>query len=432
MNEKASFFQELKSHIRSKEAQQYVALELGQHIESTTKTLMNQGRSREEAEQEAVQQMGDPMKLGVEMNKLHKPKVEWGLVAFFVVAAGIGFLPLMLLYDTGKFTITSMNHFIITKTIAVLLSIVLMTACMFFDYRKLQRYGWWFYGLGTFILYVVFVKGWTLAPLLHMKNGVWYFTVGPFSTDSTIILPFYFFAWASFLNRSMPKWKLIVLFVLPLILFSQAVSNANAMIYTAMVTVMYGWSIRHKRKALFTFVLAIPIVAAVSLFTLLWITKGYQSVRWQAYLSPQEYADSAGYFPLLIKKLLKEASWLPQSIPTGNSFVPEAHTDMVLVTLAYGLGWGFLCLLLIVLIGFAARMTWMAGKIKDPFGQLLIVGGLMIYVAPLLYNLLMIAGWLPVTGVFVPFISYGTIVVWLYSFVIGIMLSVFRRKSYAV
>ncbi|MGM7636924.1 FtsW/RodA/SpoVE family cell cycle protein [Bacillus sp. Hm123] len=424
MNEKASFFQELKSHIRSKEAQQYVALELDQHIESTTRTLMNQGVSREEAEKEAVEQMGDPMKLGVEMNKLHKPKVEWGLVAFFVIAAGLGFLPLMLLRD--------MEGFIERKAFYVLLGMILMTACMFFDYRKLQKYGWWFYGLGTFILYFVFVQGWPYEPFSVTINGAVYLVLGPISTDSTSILPFYFFAWASFLNRSMSKWKLIVLFALPLILFSQAASGANAMMYTAMVVVMYGWSIRRNRKSLGALVLITPFVAVGSLLAFLSIMNEYQLGRWRAFLHPEEHVDSGGYIPLLIKKFITEASWFPQSIPTDNSFVPEAHTDMVLVTLTYGLGWGFLCFLLVVLIGFAARMLWMTGKIKDPFGQLLIIGGLMLYVAPLLYNLLMIAGWLPVTGVFVPFISYGTIVVWLYAFVIGIMLSVFRRKSFAV
>jgi len=423
MSEKASFLQKMKSHIRSKEAQQCVALELDQHIENTIKTLMNQGMSREEAEKEAVGRMGDPMKLGAEMNKLHKPKVEWGLVAFFAVAVGLGFLPLTLLNDV--------EHFVEKKMFAVLLGLVIMTACMFFDYRKLQKCGWLFYGVGTIILYLAFVQGWLHGSVSAMKNGARYLVLGTFSADSTIILPFYLFAWASFLNQPMKKWKLIVLFVLPLLLFFQAISMANTMIYVAMAVVMYGWSIRHKRKSLFTFVLATPFVAAGSLFALLWTTKGYQSVRWQAYLHPEEYANSAGCLPMLIKKLLSEASWFAQPIPTGQSFVPEAHTDMVLVTLTYGLGWGFFLFLLIVLIGFAVRMLWITGKVKDPFGQLLMIDGLMRYVAPLLYNMLMIAGWLPLTGVFVPFISYGTMVVWLYSFVVGIMLSVFRRKSYA-
>ncbi|PAQ14171.1 hypothetical protein CD798_11630 [Bacillaceae bacterium SAOS 7] len=424
MNEKASFFQELKSHIRSKEAQQYVVLELDQHIESTTKTLMNQGMSREEAEQEAVQQMGDPMKLGVEMNKLHKPKVEWGLVAFFVVAVGIGFLPLMLLPD--------MEGFIAKKAVYVLLGMILMIACMFFDYRKLQKYGSWFYGVGTFILYFVFVQGWPYEPFSVMINGSVYLVLGPISTDSTMVLPLYFLAWASFLNRSMPKWKLIVLFILPLILFSQAVSNANAMMYTAMVTVMYGWSIRRHRKSLFIYILTIPLVAVGSLLAILSMTNLYQRERFQALLHPEEYIDAGGYYTLLINKLLKEANWFAQPISTGNSFIPEAHTDLVLITLIYGLGWFFFSLLLIVLAGFAVRMLWITGKVKDPLGQLLIIGSWVLYVVPLFYNLLMIAGWLPVAKVFVPFISYGNTMLWLYSLVIGIVLSVFRRKSFAI
>ncbi|WP_100330131.1 FtsW/RodA/SpoVE family cell cycle protein [Bacillus xiapuensis] len=421
MNEKNSFLQQMKRHIRSKEAQQYVALELDQHIESMIKKLLNQGRSREEAEKEVVRQMGDPRTLGVEMNKLHKPKVEWGLLAFFVTAAGLGFLPLMLLLD--------MEGFIATKAIYVLLGMVLMTACMFFDYRKLQKYGWWFYGVGTTLLYFVFVQGWPHGPFT--VNGAVYLVLGPVSTDSTIILPFYFLAWASFLNQSLPKWKLIMLFILPFILFVEAVGNSNAVMYMVMVMVMYGWSIRHNRKNMFKFIFVTPFIAAGSLLAMLSMTDLYQRTIVQALLHPKQYMDS-DYNMLLISKLLKEAGWLGQPIPTANAFVQEAHTDLVLVTVIYGLGWAFFLFLLFVLAGFAVRMLWITGKIKDSFGQLLVIGGGMLYAVPLLYNLLMIAGWLPIIKMPVPFISYGNTVILLYSLVVGIMLSVFRRKSFAI
>ena len=52
---------------------------------------VEKGLSEEVAEGKAVEQMGSPIKLGRELNKLHKPKVDWFLLILLVVAMGLGF-----------------------------------------------------------------------------------------------------------------------------------------------------------------------------------------------------------------------------------------------------------------------------------------------------------------------------------------------------
>ncbi len=58
---------------------------------------MDKGLSEEVAEDKAVEQMGSPIKLGQELNKLHKPKVDWFLIGLLVAAMGLGFLPVIAL-----------------------------------------------------------------------------------------------------------------------------------------------------------------------------------------------------------------------------------------------------------------------------------------------------------------------------------------------
>lgn len=55
---------------------------------------VEKGLSEEVAEDKAVEQMGSPIKLGQELNKLHKPKVDWFLIGLLVAAMGLGFCQL--------------------------------------------------------------------------------------------------------------------------------------------------------------------------------------------------------------------------------------------------------------------------------------------------------------------------------------------------
>lgn len=92
MNKKGEhFLQEVTNHIKSKEAKDLVAAELDFHLKQTKNMWIGKGLSEEIAENKAVEQMGSPSKLGQELNKLHKPKVDWFLLILLVAAMGLGF-----------------------------------------------------------------------------------------------------------------------------------------------------------------------------------------------------------------------------------------------------------------------------------------------------------------------------------------------------
>ena len=68
-----------------------MATELDFHLKQTKDMWIGKGLSEEVAEDKAVEQMGSPIKLGQELNKLHKPKVDWFLIGLLVAAMGLGF-----------------------------------------------------------------------------------------------------------------------------------------------------------------------------------------------------------------------------------------------------------------------------------------------------------------------------------------------------
>lgn len=153
--------------------------------------------------------------------------------------------------------------------------------------------------------------------------------------------------------------------------------------------------------------------------------------RLSAFITPEADPHGAGYIILVIRDVLAEAGWFGHGLMNGINMevLPEAHTDFVFPYLVYSLGWTFgifLCLLLFV---FVLRITMNGLKTKDLFGRLIVMGGAAIFTVPIFWNILMGLGVLPIMGVSLPFISYGGSMVFHYGAVLGLVLSVYRRKD---
>ena len=86
------YLETVSGEIRSRKAKAFVTEELKSHIEDQKFAYMAEGMSMEEAEEEAVRQMGDPMEVGRQMNQIHRPKMEWKMLAALVALALLGSL----------------------------------------------------------------------------------------------------------------------------------------------------------------------------------------------------------------------------------------------------------------------------------------------------------------------------------------------------
>ena len=84
--DKKKYIQTVTEQIRCKRALPLVTKELEGHIEDQKSDYMKAGMNAEEAEEAAVLEMGDPVEVGVEMDRIHRPKMAWkmiGLIAIF-------------------------------------------------------------------------------------------------------------------------------------------------------------------------------------------------------------------------------------------------------------------------------------------------------------------------------------------------------------
>jgi rod shape determining protein RodA len=153
------------------------------------------------------------------------------------------------------------------------------------------------------------------------------------------------------------------------------------------------------------------IMAAAS-GPLVWhFLQDYQRERLAVFLSPQADPLGAGYN--LIQSIIAIGSGgvsgkgYMQGTQTQLSFIPEHHTDFIFSVV--GEEWGFVgCLIVLGLYYFMIQKAFeIARKARDREGALLALGLSSIFAVQIVVNVGMTIGILPVTGLTLPFISYG-------------------------
>jgi cell division protein FtsW (lipid II flippase) len=327
------FLDEVTSQIKSKEAKIFIADELNHHIKETKKSLIQNGVNEAEAEQKAIEHMGSPIQLGMQFNKLHRPRVDWFIVILLVSVLSIGFLPILFSYGYAD-----TDYYLRQKIMIVLIGIAATLCMMFFDYRKIKKVGWLFYILGIiFLLINIFLPN-------TFVNGVPNITIGPLTIENLMAVPFFFIAWGSFLNSTLLKpLHFIILFFIPVLLFLNIPSISTTFIYIVMVLSMLWWSNLNRKSIAKIFSLCALILSSIGI----WILQPERIQRLKAFLDPERYSQGEGYLTFRLKELMSNANMFGN--PVVKEFVPQGQTNFVYVFITYYYGWFFAIVLTLVI-----------------------------------------------------------------------------------
>lgn len=154
----------------------------------------------------------------------------------------------------------------------------------------------------------------------------------------------------------------------------------------------------------------------------------YQKERILVFLNPQRDPLGSGYTALQARTafgsggvLGRGLGWGPQS---RLNFLPEAHTDFVFARIGEELGLVGVIVVLALFGVLFSRILRAAQRTSDTFGRSLAVGSVLTMLAGLAVNAGMNIGLLPVTGVPLPFVSYGGSSLLASSLLLGLSLSV--------
>jgi len=164
------------------------------------------------------------------------------------------------------------------------------------------------------------------------------------------------------------------------------------------------------------------------------VLKDYQKDRLVLFLDPDKDPLGGGYH--LIQSRIAIGSgqlWghgLNQGTQTQLNFIPEQHTDFIFSAIGEELGFVGCMVLLAVFWLICLRLVIIAQNAKDNFGSLLAVGVLSMLLFQLVVNIGMTIGLAPVTGIPLPFMSYGRSALLTNFVAIGLVESVanFRQR----
>jgi rod shape determining protein RodA len=163
------------------------------------------------------------------------------------------------------------------------------------------------------------------------------------------------------------------------------------------------------------------------------LLKGYQLTRLTAFLHPGQNLAGAGYNGLEAKIAIGSGGLTGQGLFhgtfTGGSFVPSVQTDFIFTVAGEELGFAG-CAVIVALLAFIVFRAIRAAQLADDmFGMLVAVGVAVWFAFQSFVNIGMTIGIMPITGLPLPFVSYGGSAIFADMIAVGLLQSVRRRHQ---
>ena len=153
-------------------------------------------------------------------------------------------------------------------------------------------------------------------------------------------------------------------------------------------------------------------IGAIVAYGLLSETTDYRILRILAFLDPQKYSQSGGYQIIMSQRAIGAGqmtgvgTFLPGSWATLG-YVPESSTDSIFTVVGECFGFVGCAAVLAVYLFIILRMVFLARFLKDKFCQLVVIGVVSMLLFHVFQNVAMSMGIMPITGIPLPFLSYG-------------------------
>lgn len=181
------------------------------------------------------------------------------------------------------------------------------------------------------------------------------------------------------------------------------------------------------------FLMAGGSFAAVAPLLWLFVLDEFQKDRIRVFLSPESDPMGSGYNVLQSKLAVGAGEFFGKGLFEGTQiqlgYLPGKHTDFIFAVAGEELGF-IGCLLVIALLGYIIyRIITSANTIKSSSGGLVCMGVAAMFIFQAFENIGMCIGIMPVTGIPLPFFSYGGSSILTSFIAIGLVLSVIRQKD---
>jgi rod shape determining protein RodA len=362
--------------------------------------------------------------------------VDWFLLLITIALSAVG---LLLVYSATSQTLRNMgldsfdraNKQAITMVLGGVIALVIAAI----DYRLLKVYAGFIYIGSVLSLILVRIPGIGSTDVTGTAQR--WFALGPLQitpsefTKLALVLAL----GAVLANIRTPEptlrdiGKVLILAGIPLALVFLGPDIGTSITITAIVVgmlIVAGTKLRH-----LLVLCAVGIIGIVLVFQT-GVIKDFQRQRLTAFLDPQSVPADVRYN--LDQSLIAVGSGglfgkgYLHGIQTNLDYVPEQHTDFIFTVAGEEFGFvGGMALLALyaLLIWRSIRISWLA---KDPFGTYVAAGIASMFAIQMFVNVGMAIGIMPITGIPLPFLSYGGTSILASFAAIGLLESIHMRR----
>ena len=330
-------------------------------------------------------------------------------------------------YELGKPT-----YYFTRQLLYAALGIFAMLAISLMDYHFLKKVARPLLLISLLLLVLVLIPG-----IGEVRNNArrWISIGGLFTFQPSEIMKLAvildFSASIAGKKNSMHTWKhgvkpyICILLIIAVLMMEEPHLSGTILIVGTGIILMIVGGIHWKWIAIGLVTVAAAVVALITgVFP-------YGQSRIAMWKDPFIDASGTGY--QLAQSLIAIGSGGLTGVGLGKSrqkflYLPEEHNDFIFAIVCEELGFIGAAIILLVFMAVIARGYWIALQAPDRFGLLLVVGVTSLFAMQTFFNVAVVTGLFPTTGISLPFFSYGGTALCLQLFEMGIVLSVSKYQ----
>lgn len=426
------YIKKLLEQVRFKKAHKGIEDELRAHIEDQIEDNMASGMNREAAEKAAVADMGDPVEVGISMDRVHRPRLAWSVVAIAVLIGIISsvihaFMAIDARQADAAISVIG-SHTFYSK---VLIGLVAMIAVYMLDYTVIAKYAK-IIALGMLAVLLLGRLGITINGM-HMYVGV-----GPVRILTSAFMLFYIPLYGAILYKyrgggAGAFFKALLWMIIPVVFVLRWPRSLTALVMLMTMAVQLSVAVAKEwfkvpKKLTICSLWAAITVFPISLIAILYkfsLLSDWKMLRIRAFWDlDNEYS--------YIRRTVLSFNTVNFVGDTGEEvlgYLPNPNSDFLLTYLANKYGAAMAMGIIASVVAIIITGCIASARSKNQLGLVMGVGCMNVLLVNMLVNLFENLGILPYTDSFMPFFSAGGSNIVLAYIFLGIILSIYKYKD---
>ncbi|MEB5685610.1 FtsW/RodA/SpoVE family cell cycle protein [Mammaliicoccus lentus] len=380
------------------------------------------------------------------LNKSFIQRIDWRLIFIVLLLFATSCLIINSAMSSGQYG----TNFLLKQVLYYAMGFILAIILIFISPKTIRKYVWIVYILGNLSLVGLLVSPESsFTPIINGAKS-WY-RLGPISVQPSefmkiiliLVLANVVYQHNRFTyNKSITRdfnllFKIFLTSLVPmgLILFQNDLGTTLVLIAIILgVIIVSGVTWRILAPvfiALFTFGSSVILLMIYkpSIIEKVSGIQTYQFGRINSWLDPYTYSSGDGYHLTESLKAIGSGQIFGKGLNNGEVYIPENHTDFIFSIIGEEFGFiGTIAVLIIFLMLFF-HLIKLATTTSHPFNAIFIIGYLTFVLFHVVQNIGMTIQLLPITGIPLPFISYGGSSLWSLMAGIGIILSIYYHEK---